>query len=408
MLSVNVKNRCIPWAAAVWVVLLILAGPLPLAAQSSTKAYVVVGTATIPKGNLNAARQQAIDNGLVTVVGLAAADLVDTDTLVANHVTLNELLYDNTSNYIIGYKVLAESSTNRLYRVVVQASVSSSALKNRLYDAGIMQVRKSMPRILFFLAEQNIDSPELQYWWGKGMRYTKTAAEQAMAELLREKEFKVIEHNQQTQQKVRTMVPDSPDLTPAEAVQAGAALKADVVVIGRAIAIPATNVMGSGMRSFKGMLNARAFRTTTGQQVAAIDRTAMTANVDEFDGSRDALRGVGSLGGEDLAAQVLAAWQQEGREASSIKLNLSGTRNLANFVMFRRMLNTVEGVKEVQVKELKSDTAVLAVDYSGNSKELAQALMLNAFDTFGINIYDVSQNQLGIQLVSNKPDPQRR
>ena len=408
MLSVNFKKRCIPWTAAIWVVLFVLAGPLPLAAQSSTKPYVVVGTATIPKGNLNAARQQAIDNGLVTVVGLAAADLVDTDTLIANHVSLNELLYDNTANYIIGYKVLAESSTNRLYRVVVQASVSSSALKNRLYDAGIMQVRKSMPRILFFVAEQNIDSPELQYWWGQGMRYTKPASEQAMAELLREKEFKVIEHNQQTQQKVRTIVPDSPDLTPAEAVQAGAALKADVVVIGRAVATPATNVMGSGMRSFKGMLNARAFRTTTGQQVAAIDRTAMTANVDEFDGSRDALRGVGSLGGEDLAAQVFAAWQQEGREASSIKLNLSGTRNLANFVMFRRMLNTVEGVKEVQVKELKSDTAVLAVDYGGNSKELAQALMLNAFDTFGINIYDVTQNQLGIQLVSNKPDPQRR
>jgi hypothetical protein len=395
---------------SIWIgiLLFVLAVPLPLQAQSTGKPYIVVGTSTIPKGNLNAAREQAIANGLVTVIGLATADLMDADALIANHVTLDELLYANTSSFIRGYKVLAESSTKTLYRVVVQASVSSNAIKQKLYDAGIMQVQKTMPRVLFFLSEQNIDSPRPQYWWGKGMRYTKPASEQAMAESLREKGFKVIDHSEQLQQTVISMAPDSPDLTPADAVQIGNALKADVVVIGRAVAATAPNVMGSGIRSFKGMLNARAFRTSTGQQIASVDRTAVTANINEYEGSRDALRGAGSLGGEDLAAQVFAAWQQEGREASNIRVMLSGTRNLANFVMFRRMLNTVDGVKEVQVKELKADTAILAVDYNGEPKELAQALMLNAFDTFGINIYDVSSNQLGIQLVSNRPEQQRR
>ena len=123
------RSRAIWRSTLMWVLLCALAVPLPLQAQPTSKPYVVVGTSIIPQGNLNAAREQAIANGLVTVIGLAAADLLDVDTLIANHVTLNELLYDNTTNFIKGYKVLAESSTKTLYRVVVQATVSSNAIK---------------------------------------------------------------------------------------------------------------------------------------------------------------------------------------------------------------------------------------------------------------------------------------
>ena len=408
MLSAKHPYRSMPMTVFLLAVLLTGWGSQPVQAQQAGDTYIVVGTSSIPKGNLNAARQLAISNGLVTVVGLAATDMMEVDSLVANHVTLNELLYANTGKFIRDYKVLAESRTKTLYRVVVQANVSRAAVKEQLYDAGILQVRKTMPKILFFVAEQNLEEPRLQYWWGKGMRYTKPPSEQAMAETLREKGFKVVDHSRQVQQMAHSIVTDSANLTPSEAVEIGTAVKADVVVIGRAVAANAPNVMGSGMRSFKGMINARAFRTTTGQQIATVNRTAVTANMVEADGSRDALRGAGSIGAEDLADQVSAAWQQEGRQAANIRVMLSGTRNLANFVMFRRMLNTVDGVKDVQVKELKADTAVLAVDYKGKPKDLAEALMLNAFDTFGINVYDVAQNELGIQLVSNKPAPQHR
>jgi hypothetical protein len=128
----------------------------------------------------------------------------------------------------------------------------------------------------------------------------------------------------------------------------------------------------------------------------------VTANVDDAAGSRDALRGAGSLTGEQLALEIAAAWQKEGLEADKIEIQLTGTRNLANFVMFRRMLNTVEGVQGVQVKELKADNAILNVDYKGKPKELADALMLNAFETFGINIYEVAEDSLRIQLLSHK------
>jgi hypothetical protein len=100
-----------------------------------------------------------------------------------------------------------------------------------------------------------------------------------------------------------------------------------------------------------------------------------------------------------LAALIEDAWQKEGPAADRIDIQLTGTHNLANFVQFRRMLTSVSGVEDVQVKELKADDAALSVAYRGKPRELADALMLNAFETFSINIQEVKPGRMKIQLV---------
>ena len=361
----------------------------------------MVGTATIQKDNITGARQEAISNSLVSAVGLVASQLLSADVMVTNYEKLNEMLFDNTSKYIRTYKVLTESTVEKTYRVMVQATVSQSRVKNRLTTAGILRAQKTMPKILFFIAEQDIESPSAQFWWGMEMSYMKPVSEQVMAETMREKGFKVVEHGRRVQDMAIKALPDSPELITDDAINFGISLNADVVVIGQAVADPATNTMGSGIRSFKGTVNTLAYRTKTGQQIAAVDRVAVTANVDQISGGRDALRGAASLAGEELGNQIEAAWQKEGLEADKIEVQLTGTKNLTNFVMFRRMLNTIPGVEGLQVKELKADNATLNVDYKGKTGDLADALMLNAFETFGINIYEVTENGLKVQLISH-------
>jgi hypothetical protein len=361
----------------------------------------VVGTATIQKNNITGARQEAISNSLVSAVGLVASQLLSADIMVTNYEKLNEMLFENTSKYIRNYKVLTESTVEKTYRVMVQATVSQSRVKNQLTTAGILRAQKTMPKILFFIAEQDIESPSAQFWWGMDMSYIKPVSEQVMAETMREKGFKVVEHGRRVQDMAIKALPDSPELITEDAIDFGNTLKADVVVIGKAVADPATNTMGSGIRSFKGTVNTLAYRTKTGEQIAVVNRVAVTANVDQIAGGRDALRGAASLAGEELGIQIEAAWQKEGLEADKIEIQLTGTKKLANFVMFRRMLNTIQGVEGLQVRELKADNAVLNVDYQGKTGDLADALMLNAFETFGINIYEVSENSLKIQLISH-------
>jgi hypothetical protein len=283
---------------------------------------------------------------------------------------------------------------------MVQVSVSKNKVKERLTRDGILMAQKRMPAILFFIVERALENPVPQYWWGRGMSYLKPTAEMAIADSLREQGFRIVEHGPQAQQMAYGMSAGTPEISVNDALRLGQSLQADAIVIGRAAAGSAPNTMpGTGVQSYRGEVTLRAYRTTTGTEIAVVDKTAVTASADDIAGTRDALRGAGSLAGESLAAQIVTAWQQEGLKADRLEIQLTGTRNLANFVQFRRRLQAIAGVEDVQVRELKADTAVLNVAYRGNPQQLADELMVNAFETFGLNIYELAEGQMKIQLI---------
>jgi hypothetical protein len=385
------------------IALMLLIPAAQLAAQSSSENYVVVGTETTMSENVTEARKLAITNGLVTAVGLAVAGALSVENMVAQYETLNQTVFNNPGRFIQDYKVLTESSLEKGYRVVVQASVDQNQIKNELIRSGVLLTQKRMPAVLFFIVEQNLENPFPQYWWGRNMPFAKSVAETAMAEIMQDKGFRIVEHGPQVQLMARQSVPDAPQVTVSEAIELGKALRADVVVLGRAVANNAPNMMGSDLRSFKGGIISRAYIVTTGEEVTAVDKTAVTANADIIAGGREALSAAGKLAGEQLAIQMAAAWQKEGMATGKVDIQLTGTGNLANFVQFRRMLTDLSGVEDVQVKELKADDATLRIAYRGKTRELADTMMVQSFETFGINIYDISDNRLSVQLVPYAP-----
>jgi hypothetical protein len=84
-----------------------------------------------------------------------------------------------------------------------------------------------------------------------------------------------------------------------------------------------------------------------------------------------------------------------------VELSILGTGHLANYVKFRKTLNTISGVEGIQVKEIKPNEAALLVEYKGKTKDLAAALMLQNFNAFGIHISEVTDNSLRIELVQD-------
>lgn len=366
---------------------------------SPLQTYVIIGTEPIAAENaITAARNQAITNSLVTAVGLAVADGLPVEAMASRYEKLNQHIYANAGYFVQDYKVLAESRQANRYHVVVQATVSGERIKSELTRYGILQIRRPMPSVLYFISEQSPENPLPQYWWGRNMPYVKTAAETAMIETMREQGFRSVEHGPQVQLMAGQVVADSSEITVEEAVNLALALNADVVVIGRSV-VERTDSMGPDSQSYKGSMIARAYLAKTGKQIASVIKTTLTAVADEAAGSRDAFKDVGGRCAGELAALIEGAWQEEGPTADQIDVQLTGTHNLANFVQFRRMLASISGVEDVQVKELKTDDAALRVSYRGKTSELADALMLNAFETFSINIHEVMPDRLKIQLV---------
>ena len=371
-------------------------------AQQEKDTFIVMGTSNVEKENVSAARQEAIKNCLVTAVGLKATGLMNIDSMVQNFETLNEILYTNIDKFIKGYRVLTETRSDSTYRVMVQVTVSGKMVTRKLTAAGIMQGKMPMPKILFFIAEQSLEDVSPKYWWGSGMPFVNSISEKAMVEVVKEKGFKIIEHGPRIQNMAFRVVAGEPKLNDREAIDFAAKMNADFIITGSSIANNLSNTMGANMKSFKCLTAVRALLVKTGKQIGSASRTAVTANVNEIEGGRDALSGAGTLAGEEIARQIVFAWLQKDEDTEKFEILLKGAGNLANFVMFRRMLSTIEGVKFVQVKELKSDKAIISVDFNGETKELAAALMLKAFESFGINIYEVSDSQLKIELIGSQ------
>jgi hypothetical protein len=368
--------------------------------QIETKTIVVIGTGKIYKEDSSSARKEAIENSLVSAVENVALGLIPPESLHQTFQNFNEALYDHTSEFIQGYKVLAEFKIKDAYKVIVKANVSITGLTKLMSDAGILSGGKPLPKILVLVSEQNLGDTSPKYWWGKKAALGEIFSVSALIETMRSKGLPVLDYPGIAQNTGIGDGYDKPDLDEKQAVDLGRALKADIVIVGKTIIDQAQNIMGKNIKSFKGVVFARAFLTDTGEEIAATTKSAVTSNSDETIGTRNALSAAGSLAGETLASQIIDAWQRKDEQTNMIEIVVEGTNNLANFEKFIDIINKTPGAKNLQIKELKANETVISVEYKGSAKTLADTLMLKSYGSVGINIYEVSKNHLKVELTS--------
>jgi hypothetical protein len=365
------------------------------------KTFVVIGTSRVSGDNIQVARDEAISKSLVTAVALMTEEILQVDSLVENFAQVNEVVFENTDAFVQDYKVLTETRSGKSYRVIVKATVAGKKIAKQLSQAGILRVKVTLPAILFFISEQNLQEDVPRYWWGEKMERFESTTEATMSNILRAQGFRIVDHRGiNIRQMDDTGLSDKPELTDEDALNLGTRLQADVVIVGSAIASPTASVMGDDLKSFKGNLNARVLRVETGEKIANISRTAVTANVDEIAGGRESLTMAGTLAGDQLAPQLASAWRKLAETPSQVEMMVEGTGNLANFVKFRRALTRISGVGGIRVKEIKPNETTLIIEYQGKAEELASELMRQNFDNFGINIYEITQENLKIAIVS--------
>jgi len=189
------------------------------------------------------------------------------------------------------------------------------------------------------------------------------------------------------------------DISLQDAIDLSKHMTADVVIIGTATAEKTSNVMDGTVKTFKGSVSAKAYRTETGKEIAFAARTAVFASENDEMGGREALFNAGMLVGQEMILQLTSAWESESDQQSLVEISIHGTRELANFIKFRKALGKIPGVKAIHIKVMKADESIISVDYEGTAQSLADELLLKTFESFGIDIYEVSPGRLGIELV---------
>jgi hypothetical protein len=373
--------------------------------QPDVKIVEIIGSAAIHGKDVAKAREEAISNGLVSALERVVAGQLPVEMQVANFANLNHLFYNQTGHYIKDYKVMTETMAEKTYRVLVQATISEKMVADQLLTQGIVQEKKENPTVAIFITEHNGDLEGIVRPDNSMPAHgpSRTTAALAMAETMKKNGFTVVDVKNIEELTAQKNELETDGYSRKNLVALGRRLKADVVIFGRSAWEISQNTIGTDIKSFKGSVSATALRTDTAADIAETRRNGIAVSANEISGSREALSGAGALAGESLSALIAVQWQKMVPvKETSIDIYIEGTETLADFVVFRRILNDTEGVSNIRIKEMASDKAILNVRFAGDAKKLADVLIMNRYQSFGINIYEVLEDQLKIALVSEE------
>ncbi|MFH0995817.1 MAG: hypothetical protein V1844_10020 [Pseudomonadota bacterium] len=367
---------------------------------ASLKTVEAIGTVKIQGEKIVDAREAAISLGLAAAVDRAILELIPAESAAANFSAITELFYANVNQFVQGYKVLAESKGSGFYRVMVQASVSSGAIQKQLTHAGIALGKKILPSILLMVSDQRLDSPDAQYWWGPGGSVAaKPVAGSLLSRIFSEKGFGIVGREGVGGSEALASLHQNSNPGNPQVAEIGARANADMVIAGSATLQRVPAALETDPKTVKIVMSLRVVRSGSGEELAAVEQTAVAPNAEDPAGIDQVLATLGKTAGEELSKQMASAWQKQVRKSASVELLIEGTSQLGNYSTFRSVLSKVSGVKNVQIKEMKADKSTLIVEYPNGARQLADALILKPFDGFSITIPEVTQNQMKVILV---------
>jgi hypothetical protein len=359
------------------------------------KKLTTLGTAVIHDKDMVAGRKNAVDDALASAVSQVVVEMLTGETVVRRFKLINDNLLKKQQTYIQNYRVLTESVSGNMIRVLVEVDVSADRVSRDLSQMGLALAGTVYPRIVFMVAEKRAVDDNFSFWWGERRLHQRTASEKAMVRTLSSAGFDIIATPALNKPLgLPVTVPKAQMMALAEQ------LGADILIVGQGAATEASNTMGGEISAYEAIVAVKALRVPNGIVVGQAKQKNVVSSKDTYQGRLQALDGAGELAGDALMRQIMIAWQQEQERSAVIQVVVEGTGgHIASFVRLRTAIATLSGVKELKMQEMSADRASMAVNYQGSTHSLADALLLKTFSGFGIDIHELTSEAIHIRLV---------
>jgi hypothetical protein len=138
-----------------WYVVVFLAAVLAvtpgMASQKSAREVIATGESLIENNNIPAARQRAIEEALRKAVEQELGLLINTETMVKNYRTLEDMIFSKSQGYVLKYSILSEHTLGNRYRASIRALVSMESIKDDLMAFGILKQQMHNPRLMIMV-----------------------------------------------------------------------------------------------------------------------------------------------------------------------------------------------------------------------------------------------------------------
>lgn len=220
------------------------------------------------------------------------------------------------------------------------------------------------------IAEQAIGQTQAKYWWASSSSFSADfeVAENTLADVLKAQGFTVVDRRVlagkiQVSDAMTTVEPSDKDIKEF-ALKSGA----EVVFIGKVVAVDAGTVLGTPMHSLQATLSMRALNVDDARIIGSTATTQVASHVDPLVGSTKALQKVATKAGGDLAAKVKESWTAPN---SKIIVTVHGVKDWKRARDIEVALKRFPKVQKLTQRQFKDKTVEYEVEYGGSSAALA-------------------------------------
>jgi len=389
--------------AAILIVLLLTMDTTFSAGSINVLTGVTTGRQKISGDNIPRAKKKAVKEALETAVQNAFASLVSRQVFGSNLEFLYGRLLPKSQNYVTTYRVMGGVQHRGYYLVGVESKINLELLEKHLTHAGILNTATDKPILLFLIAEQTPDDLLPRYWWGNNPEPYTSISETIILEQMAQHRFKIA-----------GAAPDRPD--PAlynisfssiydadSAMELGRALRADMVVLGKAQALESINRMGNE-KIFDGVIELKVYDLETGKKViSSVSRAAAKSTLGQ-DGAMGVITEISALAVQDLNQKIDTFWTQNLRRENSFDVTITGENFLPRFIALKKRFKEIRDIENMQPKEIGTDKAVMEIVFKGSPEQFADAVMLKTFAKFGIGVAEVTDQMVTIHFIERQDE----
>ncbi|MFZ0389873.1 MAG: hypothetical protein WAN36_05390 [Calditrichia bacterium] len=362
--------------------------------NSGQQEVIVRGVGLILNGDEAKAEDDAKANALRNAVEQVIGTMIQSDVLVQNYQTIEDNIYSRTAGYVQNYSVVNKNKpSENMLELTVRAVVKKGNLENDLDAIGLLMARKGKPRLMTMIDEMNMDTHYNA--WSVDMNTT----ENALMNKFLEKGFPFVDQATAARKLQRDMVSAALSGDENAARQIANETGAEVLIVGKAIAKPASAgpavLQQAGMISCQATVNLRAIRADDGSVLATTNQQAAAAHIDQITGGTLALQRATELASNDLSGKILSRWQQDVYSGTTVNLRLLNVESYSDLIKFKNMLPVyVRGVQKVFQRSYSENTALFDLAVTGSANQVAEELIMKDFSPFKIEVMNISQNTI--------------
>ncbi len=230
-----------------------------------------------------------------------------------------------------------------------------------------------LPRVLVMIAEQNVGQANPKYWWTQdGFTQDFEMVENTLGRALQEKGYTVVDRRVLAGKVKATPALQNSDPTDQAVKEFALQTGAEVVIVGKAVAVDAGQVLGTQMRSVQATLSARVISIDDAKIIASAATTQAFAHVDGTAGGNKALEKAAKKAGETLIPKLSETWQNR---VQTIIVRATQVSSFDDLKQLKAALATKLGESvSITQRSYKGGAAELEIRVSGSGQTLADAL----------------------------------